>query len=215
MIAAGASTLLLAANAWAQVPPQEPGRSATRSLNTAPPRSTLPRDPQAPPPWAVRTPPAQPSQPRTLDEALTRTQTTAEAESGAEPTTGVILAEGETEPDPIPITLGYYVRGDKDCDQVWPGDGDLAWMTPTAFTIDYGGCEPGQFLQTGPNSWSEEQRCLTESGGNAGAYTVNYEMIGTDVISRSARLALDGSVEQDDWKHCRLEDVPENARFGS
>jgi hypothetical protein len=218
MIAAGAGTLLLAANAWAQVPTQERGRSTTQSLNTAPPRSTLPRDPNAPPPWAVRTPPAQPSQPRTLDEALAKTQTQTtmtEAESGAEPATGVILAEGETEPDPIPITLGYYVRGDKDCDQVWPGDGDLAWMTPTSFTIDYGGCEPGQFLQTGPNSWSEEQRCLTESGGNAGAYTVSYEMIGTDVISRSARLALDGSVEQDDWKHCRLEDVPENARFGS
>jgi hypothetical protein len=128
---------------------------------------------------------------------------------------GVILAEGETAPEPIPVALGYYVRGDKDCDQVWPGDGDLAFMTPTSFTIDFGGCAPGQFLQTGPNSWREEQMCETELGGDAGAYVVDYEMVETGVLQRTARLEIDGSLEQDRWSFCELPTVPENARFRS
>ena len=149
---------------------------------------------------------------RTLEDLLgsTRDQPPQVAEGPA----GVTLAPGETEPEPIPMTLGYYVRGDKDCDQVWPGEGDLAFVTPTAFTIDFGGCEPGQFLQTGPNSWGEAQRCRTERGGDAGAYNVTYEVIGTDVIKRTARLGDDvDSAEDDLWNFCRLEDVPENARF--
>ncbi|WP_421729513.1 hypothetical protein [Brevundimonas sp.] len=134
---------------------------------------------------------------------------------------GVTLAAGQTEPDPIQMTLGYYVRGDRDCDQVWPGDGDLAWMTPTAFIIDFGGCEPGQFLQTGPNSWREEQRCLSELGDDAGAYNVTYEVIGADLIKREASLDVGDAetetnwVEVDDWKYCPAEDVSDNARFQS
>lgn len=132
---------------------------------------------------------------------------------------GITLAAGQTEPDPIQMTLGYYVRGDRDCDQVWPGDGDLAWMTPTAFIIDFGGCEPGQFLQTGPNAWREEQRCLSELGDDAGAYNVTYEVIGADLIKREARLDVGDAdadwVEADDWKYCRPEDVSDNARFQS
>jgi len=134
---------------------------------------------------------------------------------------GVTLAPGQTEPDPIRMTLGYYVRGDRDCDQVWPGDGDLAWMTPTAFIIDFGGCEPGQFLQTGPNSWREEQRCLSELGDDAGAYEVTYQVIGADLIKREGRLDLgdqgpdEALVETDDWKYCRPQDVSANARFAS
>ncbi len=212
-LAAGAS--LMAGGALSQ----DGGRSRTQSLNTDPAQSTLTPRPNAQPPLEAtpRTPSSKPqagpSDDRTLEDLLGDTgEDTAEA---TETQTGVTLAAGETEPAPIPMTLGYYVRGDKDCDQVWPGEGDLAWMTPTSFTIDYGGCEPGQFLQTGPNSWREDQRCVTESGGNAGGYTVTYEVIGTDVISRSARLAIDGSVEQDEWKHCAVETVPENARFGS
>jgi hypothetical protein len=127
----------------------------------------------------------------------------------------VTLAAGQTEPEPIPMTLGYYVRGEMDCDQVWPGDGDLAFATPTAFTLDFGGCEPGPWLQTGPNSWREDQRCITESGGDAGGYSVTYEVIGTDTVMRTARLALDGSLEDDLWRYCKTEDVSENARFAS
>jgi hypothetical protein len=210
-LAVATSALWLASGASAQ----DPGSAATRSLNTAPVQASPPARP-APPPPAPRataekprpqTPPA-----RTLEALLAGTQTPEAGDPAAE---GVILAEGQNEPDPIPMTLGYYVRGDLACDQAWPGDGNLAFATPTAFTLDYGGCEPGPWLQTGPNSWREDQRCLTESGGDAGAYSVTYEVIGTDAVLRTARFALDGIEEQDLWKFCRTEDVPEVARFGS
>lgn len=125
------------------------------------------------------------------------------------------LAPGQTAPTPISMPLGYYVRGDKACNQVWPGEGDLAWFTPTSFTIDFGGCEPGQFLQTGLNSWSEEQQCQTETGGDAGIYSVTYEVIGTGTVLRRAHLAIDDRIEQDLWAHCETEDVPVEARFKS
>ena len=209
---------------------QQSQSSATRSLNTAPAQSTLTTRPNAQPPLsdaerpqATRPQPARPqasrpqtSADRTLEDLLGSTADGASDTTEAPARTGVTLAAGETEPEPIPMTLGYYVRGDKDCDQVWPGEGDLAFLTPTSFTIDYGGCEPGQFLQTGPNSWDEEQRCKTERGGDAGAYKVTYEVIGTDVIKRQARLGDDVDTAEDDlWNFCRLADVPENARFGS
>lgn len=219
-LAVTAGALLLASAASAQ---QSQSAATTRLLNTAPAQSTLTPRPNAQPPLsaaerpqAARPQPARPAatSDRTLEELLGSTSDgTVEA---AERPAGVTLAPGETAPEPIPMTLGYYVRGDKDCAQVWPGEGDLAFVTPTAFTIDFGGCEPGQFLQTGPNSWSEAQRCRTERGGDAGTYNVTYEVIGTDVIKRTARLGDDvDSAEDDLWNFCRLEDVPENARFGS
>ncbi|WGM30216.1 hypothetical protein [Brevundimonas sp. NIBR11] len=217
-------SLLLAAGATLA---QTSGSAATRALNGAPAESTLSTRPNAQPPLTAAERPqatrARPSAPtrsqassgdRALEDLLASTADDADAED-AEPA-GVTLAAGETEPPPIPMTLGYYVRGEKECDQVWPGEGDLAWLTPTSFTIDFGGCEPGQFLQTGPNSWKEEQRCRTERGGDAGAYNVTYEVLGTDVIKRQARLGDDVDTAEDDlWNFCRLEDVPENARFGS
>lgn len=215
-LALAAGALLLAGPASAQ---QSQSSATTRSLNTAPTQSTLTPRPNAQPPLSAAErpqaarpqttrPPASTAD-RTLEDLLGET-------AGTERPTGVTLAPGQTEPEPIPMTLGYYVRGDKDCEQVWPGEGDLAFLTPTAFTIDYGGCEPGQFLQTGPNSWGEEQRCRTERGGDAGAYNVTYEVLGTDVIKRQARLGDDIDTAEDDlWNFCRLEDVPENARFGS
>ena len=213
--------MLLASGASAQ---QSQSSATTRSLNTAPAQSTLAPRPNAQPPLSaaertqgLRPPAARPqasATDRTLEDLLGDTgEETAET---AERPTAVTLAPGETEPAPIPMTLGYYVRGDKDCDQVWPGEGDLAFLTPTAFTIDFGGCEPGQFLQTGPNSWAEAQRCKTEMGGDAGAYNVTYEVLGTDQIKRTARLGDDIDAAEDDvWNVCRLEDVPENARFAS
>ena len=220
-LALAAGGLLLASAASAQ---QSQSSATTRSLNTAPAQSTLTPRPNAQPPLgaaerpqAVRpqaTRPQASAADRTLEDLLG--DTGAEVAEAPEGQAGVTLAPGQTEPDPIPMTLGYYVRGDKDCDQVWPGEGDLAFLTPTAFTIDYGGCEPGQFLQTGPNSWGEEQRCRTERGGDAGAYNVTYEVLGTDVIKRQARLGDDVDTAEDDlWHFCRLEDVPENARFDS
>ena len=221
-LALATGALLLANAASAQ---QNQGSATTRSLNTAPAQSTLSPRPNAQPPLTVAERP-QPAPPRptrpattpssdlTLEDLLGSTRT--QAPEVADRPAGVTLAPGETEPEPIPMTLGYYVRGDKECDQVWPGEGDLAFVTPTAFTIDFGGCEPGQFLQTGPNSWGEAQRCRTERGGDAGAYNVTYEVIGADVIKRTARLGADVDTAEDDlWNFCRLEDVPENARFGS
>lgn len=224
VIAAG--TLLLAGAASAQ---ENSGSATTRALNGAPPSSTLTPRPNAQPPLTaaerpqvVRPQAALPQTTRPQASAADRTledllgDTSEESVETAERPTGVTLAPGETEPEPIPMTLGYYVRGDKDCDQVWPGEGDLAFLTPTAFTIDFGGCDPGQFLQSGPNSWDEEQRCKTERGGDAGAYNVTYEVLGTDLIKRQARLGDDVDTAEDDlWKFCRLEDVPENARFGN
>lgn len=202
---------------------QTSGSAATRALNGAPPESTMSTRPDAQPPLTEdrRQAAPRPSEPRgqasdgdrALEDLL---GSTAAAEPDEEATTGVTLAAGETEPEPIPMTLGYYVRGDKDCVEVWPGEGDLAFLTPTSFTIDYGGCEPGQFLQTGPNSWREAQACHTESGASAGAYHVTYEVLGTDVIKRTARLGDDAETVEDDlWNFCRLQDVPENARFGA
>lgn len=234
-LAIAAGTLMLAGMASAQ---ERPGSAATRALNDAPATSTLSTRPNAQPPLTAAErpqpsyspaqstrPQAAPARPATRPQATSGDAlesllgATAGAPGPAAPqtrSTGVTLAAGQTEPDPIPMTLGYYVRGEKACDQVWPGEGDLAFLTPTAFTIDFGGCEPGQFLQTGPNSWGEEQRCRTERGGDAGAYNVTYEVLGTDVIKRQARLGDDVETAEDDlWHFCRLQDVPENARFGS
>lgn len=205
------SGLLLATGVSAQ----DQGSATTRSLNTGPAQSVMTPRPNAQPPLAPTSqvkPKPDPS--RTLEDLLgdvdgpDRNEATED-----EPATGVTLAEGQTEPEPIPLALGYYARGDKDCAEVWPGDGDLAFATPTSFTIDFGGCEPGQWMQTGPNSWREAQRCQTELGGDAGAYTINYEVIDAGTLKRTARLALDGSVEEDEWKHCDAATVPDNARF--
>jgi hypothetical protein len=217
-IAASAVALLLAASAVAQeTPAQSRARTMTQSLNGGPAETTLRRSPATPPaPPAATTQTRRPvetrPQDRTLEDLLGSVDDTA---GPTETVPSVTLAAGETEPAPIPVALGYYVRGDKDCDQVWPGDGDLAFMTPTSFTIDFGGCAPGQFLQTGPNSWREEQMCETELGGDAGAYVVDYEMVETGVLQRTARLEIDGSLEQDRWSFCELPTVPENARFRS
>lgn len=204
--------VLLAGNALAQ----SDGQATTRALNTGPAETVLTPRPNAQPPLTrsqtAPRPPAQRSADRSLEDLLGDVE---EEEAEVAPPAGLTLAEGQTEPEPIPMTLGYYVRGDMACDQAWPGQGDLAFATPTAFTVDYGGCEPGPWLQTGPNSWREEQRCITESGGDAGGYSVTYEVIGLDVVLRTARLALDDSEEQDQWHHCRAEDLSENARFMS
>lgn len=216
VLTTSAAALLLTAGASAQeTPAQARARAATQSLNGGPSESSLGQAPAARPAPAVRAAPASPSRDldRTLEDLLGSVGEDAGPDAATTP--GVTLAEGETEPAPIPVALGYYVRGDKDCDQVWPGEGDLAFMTPTTFTIDFGGCAPGQFLQTGPNSWREEQSCRTELGGDAGSYVVDYEMVETGTLRRTARLEIDSSIEQDTWRFCELPDVPENARFGS
>ena len=193
-----------------------PGQSTLSTRPNAQPPLTAAERPQASHPRAVQAPAARPpasAGDRTLEALLGQT---AETPAPAPRTSGVTLAAGQTTPDPIPMTLGYYVRGDLECDRISPGEGDLAFLTPTAFTIDYGGCEPGQFLQTGPNSWKEEQRCLSERGNDVGAYNVTYEVQGADVIERIARLDEDEDpVEDDLWHFCELDLVPEHIRFAS
>lgn len=225
------------ADAAQETPAQVRARAATSSLNGGPAQTTLaPRVNALPPlsdaerPHPVRPlvaatvpaavpaqAPARPQTPRPVQTPArpqTPVATPPAAEAPANPQTpSITLAPGATEPDPIAMPLGYYVRGDKACNQVWPGEGDLAWFTPTAFTIDFGGCEPGQFMQTGLNAWSEEQRCMTELGGDAGAYSVTYEVIEPGVVQRRATLEIDDHVEQDVWKHCEAADVPQEARF--
>ncbi|MFC5342685.1 hypothetical protein ACETK8_06010 [Brevundimonas staleyi] len=229
-LAIAAGTLLLGGVSWAQ---ETSGSAATRALNGAPPASTLTTQPNAQPPLTAqeRSPSARPQnaptrstsrpQPSTGEDALEALLSSTADDAGPQTTTppartGVTLAAGQTEPEPIPMTLGYYVRGDKDCDQIWPGEGDIAFLTPTAFTIDFGGCDPGQFLQTGPNSWKEEQRCRTERGDDAGAYNVTYDVLAADQIKRTARFGDDVDAAEDDlWNFCPLDDVPENAQFAS
>jgi hypothetical protein len=221
LLAVGAVVLAGAASAQVETPAQSRARAATQALNGGPSESTLSRPSQTP-----AAAPTRPERSRTSDTVAGPVRSdpdrTLEALLGAledpvetDETPAITLAEGETAPEPIPVALGYYVRGDKECDQVWPGEGDIAFMTPEAFTIDFGGCTPGQFLQTGPNSWRERQQCQTELGGDAGAYVVDYEMVETGVMRRTARLQIDNSVERDDWRFCETADVPENARFAS
>lgn len=216
-LTACAVALMTATGAWTQeTDAQARARAATQALNGAPGETSITVRPgrmarDLPPRPPQTTGPATSEGDRALEALLGSLEDPAEADD----TPVVTLAEGETEPAPIPVALGYYVRGEIDCDQVWPGEGNLAFMTPSAFTIDFGGCTPGQFLQTGPNSWRERQSCRTELGGDAGAYVVDYEMVETGVLQRTARLEIDNSVEQDRWRFCETADVPENARFAS
>ena len=123
-------------------------------------------------------------------------------------------SEAPAEPVDYPaLVQGYYVRGDMDCDQVWPGEGDLAWLSDVSFTLDFGGCEAGQIRQVGPALWHEDQRCQTETGGDGGLYSIEYRQTAADTLIRKATLSIDASTEQDSWKSCPIERVPEEARF--
>lgn len=164
----------------------------------------------SPAPAVQAAPPPQNAGPRSAppqtapDDAVTRL-----LNGGAEQT-----AEAPAEPVDYPaLVQGYYVRGDMDCDQVWPGEGDLAWLSDVSFTLDFGGCEAGQIRQVGPALWHEDQRCQTETGGDGGLYSIEYRQTAADTLVRKATLSIDASTEQDSWKSCPIERVPEEARF--
>lgn len=217
-LTASAAALAMAAAATAQeTDAQARAQALTQALNGGPSETSttvrpgrMARDLPARPPQVV-TRPARNDPDRTVEDLLGSLE---DAPETSESQT-VDPAEAETAAEPIAAALGYYVRGATTCGQVWPGQGELAFMTPTAFTLDFGGCEPGEFEQTGLNSWRERQQCQTELGGDAGAYVVDYEMLEPGVLRRTARLQIDGSVEQDDWRFCETADVPEEARFAS
>ncbi|CAN5251617.1 hypothetical protein BH10PSE2_BH10PSE2_01690 [soil metagenome] len=191
-------------------------RAATSSLNAGPAQTTMTPRPNAAPPLSdAERPPPVLERPGMEKPGLERAGQPRSSPSGPVPENTATADAATGEPEPIALPLGYYVRGDMNCNQVWPGEGNLAWLTPTSFTIDFGGCEPGQFLQTGPDAWHETQQCHTELGDDAGGYEVTYQVIGTGTLLRRAQLALDGRVEQDLWAHCETADVPVEARFKS
>lgn len=112
-----------------------------------------------------------------------------------------------------PLPVGYYVRGDMGCDQVWPGEGNLAWLSELSFVLDFGGCEPGEIQPVGEGVWREDQQCVTELGDDGGLYSVGYLIQSPTVMARTTRLAMDRSEERDLWTHCDEAEVPEEARF--
>ena len=196
----------------AQTQTQTPARPAPPQARAQAPAATTPRAP------AASSSAGTTAQARANANTRPSTSTPSRRPAASEPEilaaeNGVTLAPGETAPPPISMSLGYYVKGDLDCGQVVAGQGQIAWFTPTAFTLDFGGCEPGEFQLTGPNIWREEQKCLTELGNDAGSYTVTYEIVGTDTLKRDTVLDIDGSTESDVWHFCRPETVPSTARF--
>ena len=239
-LAALSAGLVWAEAALAQTTAQDQARATTQSLNTGPSDSVLQPDrvtagpplteaerparvqaPAAPRPSPVAPVPAaaaparpvqaaRPAAQAAPDDAVTRLLNGGEGQ--------VQAGEAETgEPaapvDYPPLQQGYYVRGDMDCDQVWPGEGDLAWLSDVSFTLDFGGCTAGQIRQVGPALWHEDQRCQTELGGDGGLYSIDYRQTAAETLVRKATLSIDGTVEEDSWKACPVERVPAEARF--
>lgn len=112
-----------------------------------------------------------------------------------------------------PLPVGYYVRGEKNCDQVWPLAGDIAWLSELTFSIDFGGCEPGDIQQISDTTWTERQTCQTELGGEGPPYIIDYEAAPDGVLLTRARLGETALGVQDRWTACSADDVPAEARF--
>ena len=190
--------LVLAGPSAAQDPsPQTRARTVTQSLNAGPADSTLgsrpattPLPQSRPAPAAVRVAPSPTRDP--VAELLGRIETgspsapAAPANGSAETRVAAVPAGPTSALPPLPI--GYYVRGDKDCNQVWPLAGDLAWLSELTFSIDFGGCEPGAIERTGATTWSERQTCQTELGGEGPPYIIDYEAAADGVLLTRARL---------------------------
>ena len=226
-----------------ETPSQTRARTATQSLNQGPVDSTLGTRPTAAPPLAVqpRPAPARPAPSgRTLTDILNATGDESVA-SGADAATAAAPVEtARDEPDiqtpalPVtpqevevaiadlpagppsalpPLPVGYYSRGTVDCNAIWPREGNLAWLSLTSFTIDFGGCEPGQIVQVTDTTWREDQRCMTELGGDAGSFIVEYEALSPTTIGTLSRLETEPTGQDDIWTHCDAEQVPAQARF--
>ena len=217
---------------------RDQGRSTTQSLNTGPSDSVMRPDrvtagpplseverparviQQQPAPAAQAARPPQSAVPRSAPPQSAPSQSAPSQSAPDDAVTRLLnggaeqSAEAPAEPVDYPaLVQGYYVRGDMDCDQVWPGEGDLAWLSDVSFTLDFGGCEAGQIRQVGPSLWHEDQRCQTETGGDGGLYSIEYRQTAADTLIRKATLSIDASTEQDSWKSCPIERVPEEARF--
>jgi len=231
----------LAGSAMAQdTPAQARARATTQSLNSAPADSTLGSAP-AQPPLARTTAPTgrtpTPSAPSTggrdpvaellgqIGDAEAPASIAARApartvDAAPPPSTDtseearVVAAAPSGPPSAFaPLPIGYYVRGDKNCNQVWPMGGDLAWLSELTFSIDFGGCEPGDIQQTSDTTWTERQTCQTELGAEGPPYIVDYEAAPDGVLLTRARLGENALGLQERWTPCDAEEVPAEARF--
>jgi len=203
---------------------QTRARTTTQSLNTGPADSTLGSRPASTPqpqvrpvPPTVRTAPANGRDP--VAELLGRIET---GEQPA-PAAPARVADGVDTPAATvptgppsalpPLPVGYYVRGDMDCNRIWPLAGDLAWLSRLTFSIDFGGCEPGEIARTSDTTWRERQTCQTELGGEGPPYIVDYEIAPDGALITRARLGENALGVQDRWQACDAADVPADARF--
>lgn len=226
VLAASLTVLSVADNVAAQdASTPSRARTATEALNRAPADSTLGARPPTPtaPPVAAR------PRARTLTDVLNQTAdlpppATVSARPQAPPPAAPPIATQDVDTlladlpvGPVsamaPLPLGYYVRGDLDCNRIWQGEGNLAWLSETAFTIDFGGCDPGTIQQVGDTLWHEDQRCMTELGGDGGVFSIDYELDSADTLVTRTRLGADTTEQRDRWTHCPAADVPSEARF--
>lgn len=204
---------------------QTRARTTTQSLNTGPADSSLGSNPPGAPLPQVRrvAPPARVTPPVPRDpvaELLGRIDAgnpTAGAAPAAPATTADNSRVAAVPTGPMsalpPLPVGYYVRGDKDCNQVWPLAGDLAWLSELTFSIDFGGCEPGEIEQISDTTWRERQTCQTELGGEGPPYIIDYEAAPDGVLLTRARLGENALGVQDRWTACNASDVPAESRF--
>ena len=205
---------------------QARARTVTQSLNGGPAESTLGSSPATAPLTQARPPSPAPrsASPASRDPVA---ELLGRIEAGSQSATAAPPAPGDDDDDDMrtaavpagpasalpPLPVGYYVRGDKDCNQVWPLAGDIAWLSELTFSIDFGGCDPGEIQQTSDTTWSERQTCQTELGGEGPPYIVDYEAGPDGVLLTRARLGENALGVQDSWKACSAEDVPAEARF--
>ena len=98
---------------------------------------------------------------------------------------------------------------------MWPGDGDLAWLSAIAFTIDFGGCDPSAIQQLGDTMWEERQACRTELGADGPSNIVNYEITPEGALITRTRLGETALGREDRWAPCAADDLPPEARFAA
>ncbi len=222
-----------------ETPAQARARATTQSLNSGPGDSNLG---STPPTAALAAPQAAPrsrsrpssgdavtdllnqlgdvepsevdATPETVTEATETTDTDAQVEVDATATASVADTNAPVSALP-PLPLGYYVRQGKDCDSIWPGDGDLAWLSSIAFTIDFGGCDPSTINQLSDTMWEERQACQTELGADGPPNIINYEISPEGGLITRTRLGEAALGREDRWAPCAAEDVPPEARFAA
>jgi len=226
-ISVALATVLAAGAAVAQQSPgQARARAVTQSLNAGDGGSTL----GSAPPTTPLPLPARPVAPSGDGDAVTRLLNrvgdveTAAVRRPQRPVADEGMARADVVAPEVaeatstsalpPLMEGYYVRGDKACNQVWPGEGDIAYLSRIAFTIDFGGCDPSALEPIGDNRWTERQSCRTELGGEGPPNIIDYQVAEDGSLTTRTRLGENALGREDRWTLCSdVEEVPEEARF--